>query len=110
MFYLKNKKDRTVVNIEIYFDQRCNGDKFVEVACKINIKEYSDLLLSNIKKRKKTIDDFGLLDEIRGWLWERHFINGENYGSETQMSDAKDKLIIVLTKIAKDYKLNLILE
>lgn len=112
ILYLRNDENRTVFEIEVWVktDYNPNGEPhtYVELSTDVNITNYSKLLLDNVKNKNKIIHDFDTLSELRGWLWERYFMVGNNDGS--QIDDVIDKLKVILTKVAKDYKLNLIID
>ena len=103
--YLRNEKGENLVDLEVWVKTE-NNYSFVELSSTIHIPSYSNLLLNNLDKKNKIIHDFDNLSELRGWLWERYFMTNKNDG--TQIDDVIDKLKIILAKVAKDYKLNLI--
>ena len=104
--FLRNKKGGNLLDLEVWVKTGDNGDKYVEMSSTINIEHYSNFLLDNLDKKSKIIEDFNNLSELRGWLWERYFMVGKNDGS--QIDDVITKLKKTLTKVAKDYKLNLV--
>jgi hypothetical protein len=105
ILYLRNDKGKNLLDLEVWV--KVEGDRrYVELSSNINITNYSHLLLDNVKNKTKIIHDFDNLSELRGWLWERYFMTGKNDGS--QIDDVIQKLKIVLTKVAKDYNLDLI--
>jgi len=103
--YLRNTKGKNLLDLEVWVKTE-DGYSFVELRSVVDIKHYSELLLNNIPKKNKIIHDFDNLSELRGWLWERYFMTGENDGS--QIDDVIDKLKTILNKVAKDYDLALI--
>lgn len=110
ILYLRNDKNRTVFEVEIWvktvYEPKDLKYSFVELSAVVNITNYSNLLLENLNRKNKVIDDFDNLSELRGWLWERYFMTGKNDGS--QLNDVIEKVEVILTKVAKDYDLNLI--
>jgi len=105
ILYLRNDNNRSIFSIDVWVKTE-DKHSFVEVSANVNITNYSNLLLENLHRKNKVIEDFDNLSELRGWLWERYFIVDKNDG--TQIDDVIKKLKIILTKVAKDYKLNLI--
>jgi hypothetical protein len=103
--YLRNEKGRNLLDLEVWVKTE-DAYSFVELRSAVNITNYSELLLDNIPKANKIIHDFDSLSELRGWLWERYFMTGENDGS--QIDDVIDKVKKILNKVAKDYNLALI--
>lgn len=106
ILYLRNKDNETIFEVEVYVDSNEERGDFVELSANIYIENYSNFLLDNLKKKKKIIHTFENLSHLRGWLWERYFITDKNDG--TQIDDVINKLNIILTKVAKDLKLDLI--
>lgn len=110
--YLRNDKNRTLFETDVWVNTDYNPDgtkhTYVELSATVNITNYSNLLLENIKNKNKVIHDFDSLSELRGWLWERYFMVDENDGS--QIDDVIKKVKVILTKVAKDYNLNLIVD
>jgi hypothetical protein len=109
IFYLRNENNENIVDVEVWVKTPESGGEYVELSSTILIKPYSKLLLDNLNKKNKIMDDFESLSELRGWLWERYFMVNKNtnfHGS--QIDDVVKKLKVILTKIAKDYKLTLV--
>ena len=106
--YLINNENRPVFEVSVWvktdYDSNGKSNSYVEVSATVNITNYSKLLLDNIEKKNKIIHDFDILNEIRGWLWDRYFM------VDGTLDDVIDKLKTMLTKVAKDYKLNLIID
>lgn len=107
VLYIRDKNNKTLVDIEVWVATE-NENKYVELSSTIDIENYSNFLINNLNKHVKIIHDFSNLSELRGWLWERYFIVGKNDGS--QIDDVIDKLKVILKKVCKDYKLNLIFD
>jgi len=80
------------------------NDGQIEFNSIINISNYSKLLLASPNK-ENLIRDFNHLNNIKGWLWERFFMDTE----ETDMETVLEKMNVILTKISKTYDLKLII-
>jgi|TARA_R110000796_G_scaffold742_5_gene2779 hypothetical protein len=110
IFYLRNKENKTLFEAEVWVKTEYEPNNleysFVELSPTINITNYSNLLLSNPKKQNKIISDFDNLSELRGWLWERFFMTEKN--TPIQIDNVINKLQVILSKVARDYELNLI--
>lgn len=108
--FLRDDKDNTLIEVEVFIPQLTHGDKrygdYVELRSEINVKEYSKFLLNNVGKKRRIIDQFHNLTKLRGWMWSRYFMKGENDGS--QLNDVIDKVKIVMEKVALDNKLTLV--
>ena len=75
--YLRDDKGDNILDIDICV--KTNGDSsYVELISLVHIPIYSNLLLNNLNKKNKIIHDFDNLSNLRGWLWERYFMIGEN--------------------------------
>ena len=102
--FLRNKDNRTIVDINIYIKTE-NDYKFIEISSSVDIFEYSNILLSLPDKRitQGFINDISNLSELRGWLWEVYFSTKDNDPSEFQ------KVIEIvkenLKTISEDYNL-----
>jgi hypothetical protein len=103
--YLRDDKGDNILDIDICV--KTNGDSsYVELISLVHIPIYSNLLLNNLNKKNKIIHDFDNLSNLRGWLWERYFMIGEN--DVNKFDHIIEQLKRILTKVAKDYNLNLI--
>ena len=95
--FLRDKKNRTIVDCDIYI----KDSEYVELSIVVCVDTYSRLLLDLITKNgeektiNKFIQTFDELQELRGWLWESYFIDGDNNPSEYN---------IVLETIRKRFK------
>lgn len=108
--YLKSQDNKNLFTARVWVQDDYQYEySYVELATAINIKNYSNFLVDNIKKKTKIIDDFDNLNELRGWLWERVFLD-DKVNDSTHKNRVVDKLKIILNKIANDYKLKLIIE
>jgi hypothetical protein len=77
ILFLRSQKNRTIVDIECFVKTE-EGRKFVELHASVMIKEYSKFLLENLDRKDEIIEDFDAMSELRGWLWERYFMGGDN--------------------------------
>ena len=111
ILFLRNNKGENLLDLNVWIksdSEGINEYKYIELNSSIHIPSYSKLLLNNAKKQAKIIEDFDNLSELRGWLWERHFMVGRNEGTQEQLTEVIGKLRKTLKKVAKDYKLELI--
>lgn len=95
--FLRNKKNETIVDIEIN-----NGKNGMDVRVVTIITTYSKLLIENIDRKDEIIEDFGNIDELRGWFWEVYMNNVSNPTLHDVTIQIKNKLL----PIAEKYKLN----
>lgn len=109
VLYLRTKDNKTLFEANVWIDSTEERQlPFVELIATINISNYSNFLIENLKKKNKIISDFDNLNELRGWLWERFFVTIPNDG--TKLDEVITKLRVILGKVAKDYDLLLIEE
>lgn len=110
-FYLRDKNNNNLFKAKVYVKTEHEVNltySYVELKTNVYITNYSNFLLNNQKKSDKIINDFNNLNSLRGWLWERFFMTGNN--NATELNDVIEKLKPILAKVAKDYKLFLIIE
>jgi hypothetical protein len=81
ILYLRNKENRTIVDVEIYVKKQ-NNKEFVELRSVIVIETYSKFLLENIKIANQIINDFQIISELRGYMWEDYFLEKDNTPEE----------------------------
>lgn len=99
--FLRNKDNVSLCEVECFID-----GVHLDIRSVVCLKEYSQFLLSieNIVRRDGIIKDFLSVSELRGWLWERYFEDGEN------TSDEYDRVLTILRtklkKISEKYNLN----
>ena len=77
ILFLRSQKNRTIVDIECFVKSE-EGRKFIELHATVVINEYSRFLIENLNRRSEIISDFHDMSELRGWLWERYFMGGDN--------------------------------
>lgn len=103
--YLRTQENKTLLEIEVWVKTEDNYS-FVELSVVVNIKNYSDFLLSNLDKQDAIVDDFQDMSELRGWLWEVYFMSKDNVPSE--IHGVVKELNEYLQSIAQYYGLALI--
>ncbi len=81
ILYLRNKNNRTIVDIEI-FVKRDEKHEFVELRSVVVIDTYSKFLLENLDKSDEVIDVFSRISELRGFMWEDYFMDRDNTPDE----------------------------
>jgi hypothetical protein len=71
IYFINDKKGNTIVDIEVWI-KSSDGYSYVEISSYINIKNYSNILLSLNNNKNDFINDINELNDIRGWLWEEY--------------------------------------
>jgi len=104
VLFLRSKLNRTIAEVEVYVktDEENHLIKYIELHASVNIEEYSNLLLNNLKK-EEIIRDFSDISELRGWLWESYFMGDEN--DPTKYNDVVKILKKMFVEIADKYEL-----
>ena len=78
VLFLRDKDNTTVVDISLY---KTKGH--IELSSSVMIIPYSKLLLATEKEKQgRIMEVFDFLSELRGWLWETHFMGRKNTDSE----------------------------
>ena len=107
ILFLRNKRRQTIVDLDCYVKTEYNGEptpmKFVEVSASVEINYYSEFLLENLDRKDEIIEDFTIISELRGWLWEKYFCGGDNDPDE--YSNVIKQLQALLQGIAEKYDL-----
>lgn len=103
--FLRTENNITLLDVE-YWIKSEGGEGFLELRCVIPIKAYSEFLLENLSRGEEIIEAFAELQELRGWLWEVHFMGRQNNTDEYR--DVLLKLRGILTNVAKEFDLALI--
>jgi hypothetical protein len=82
IIFLRNERNRTILDLDCYVKTEYTGEptpmKFVEISADVAIDTYSKFLLENLDRKDEIIEDFSEMSELRGWLWERYFMGGDN--------------------------------
>lgn len=94
--FLRNKDNRTIVDIELNFNTD-TGDLHSHVV----IDTYSKLLIENIDNHKQVIYDFQEISELRGWFWEVYMESAD----QPNFADCKAKVKGFLMTLADRYDL-----
>lgn len=94
---LKDNQKQAIVDIEV----NKNSQGIVDLKSVVAIEPYSDFLIENIDKKEEIIADFGMIDELRGWLWEYYDIKGD----KNDLSAVTEELRTMLGDIARKYEL-----
>jgi hypothetical protein len=107
ILFLRNDKRETLVDIECFVKTEYEANesrKFVEINASVIIEPYSKFLLDNQDRAAEIIKDFSDISELRGWLWEKFFMGGDN---DPEKYDEVIKLLREgLQDIAQSYKLS----
>mgnify|MGYP006303855865 CR=1 FL=1 len=78
ILFLRDRDNNTIVDLDCYIDTGENNYRFIELQVLVDIRYYSKLLLDNLDSRDEIISVFSDMQELRGWLWERYFMGGDN--------------------------------
>lgn len=107
IFFIRNKENRTIVDIECLVKSE-DGLQYVDVSCSVDISNYSKFLLDNISRKDDIIEDFGFLDNIRGWFWEVYLMGNSN--NPEDKSDIEKQIKDFVLDTAKKYELNFVVD
>ena len=78
IFFLRDKNNNTILDVNCY-----KKDGYIELCSVVCIDTYSKLLLeSPEEERGQIIVEFDILQELRGWLWEKYFMGRKNTDDE----------------------------
>jgi hypothetical protein len=106
ILFLRNKRRQTIVDLDCYVKTEYEGNtsrKFVEISADVAIDTYSKFLLENLDRKDEIIEDFTIISELRGWLWEKYFCGGDNDPEE--YNNIIKQLQALLQGIAEKYDL-----
>ena len=85
ILFLRDKQNNTIVDLDCYIDRGDSDSRFyksdyrfIELQVLVDIRYYSKYLLENLDNRDEIISVFSDIQELRGWLWERYFMGGDN--------------------------------
>lgn len=98
ILYLRNERNRTVVDVELY-----TLHNWCELNSLVCIDTYSELLLTQ-ESKAECIKDFQELQELRGWLHETKGIISDDIRADKYDVILKE-LVDHLKMIAEKYKL-----
>ena len=103
MIFKLRKGNKTVCDVEVT-TQKENGKEYIELRSSVFVAGYSEVLAKHMDEMLKVIKDFEEIEELRGWLWERHLHNNNVYTIENYRSTI-DYVKNILSKVAKEYDL-----
>ena len=94
--YLRDREGWAIIEIEIYISDKT----YVEIKPTFSIKHYSKFLISKPIMVEDIIRDFTELNDLRSWLWSRHFLGRNNNPSEYSdiLNTVTDKMKILSEK------------
>lgn len=98
--YLRNDRNRTIAEVEIYNKNSVTAD----VSACVNIEHYSEFLVNNLDKKDLIIEDFENVAGLRRWYWEVFMEQRDEPTHEETVKEIKR----ILTKIAMTHDLNLV--
>lgn len=108
ILFLRNAKNRSIVDLDCYVKTEYYSEstpmKFVEISSSVIIDTYSEFLLDNLDRKEEIIEDFNNISELRGWLWERYFIDGDN--NPEKYPEVIKELRTMIKGCADKYKLH----
>jgi len=106
ILFLRDRNNNSIVDLECYIDRgEDNKDyRFIELHVTVDIMYYSIFLLENLDKKEEIIATFSDIQELRGWLWERYFMGGDN--DPDKYDDVIARLREILKTVAQKYDLS----
>jgi|JFJP01.1.fsa_nt_gi hypothetical protein len=102
ILFLRNNKNQSIVDLEVWVKTEDNNS-FIELQSVVIIETYSKFLLKNLDRKTEIIEDFSIIDELRGWLWENYF--GGEHNDPKKYPEVLLFLRTLLKKIAEKYDL-----
>jgi len=102
ILFLRDEKNNSIVDLECYVKTE-DGNRYVELHSSVDIQYYSIFLLNNLDRKIEIISDFSSIQELRGWLWERYFMGGDN--DPEKYNDVIAELRKMLKAVASKYDL-----
>lgn len=109
VLYLRNQKGQTIAEVEIYIDSNDIGDlQFIELSSSVDIRNYSNFLLSlqNSAEKERCIFLINDVSNLRSWLWEVYFAGSNN--DSNKYDDVVKEVKQYLTIIANRLNLNVV--
>lgn len=103
--YIRDDKNRTIWGAE-YWVANTDGYQHLEISSSIDVENYSRFLLANQERSDEIINVFDQLSEIRGWMWEVHFMTQKNIGSDKQYSEVLEQIQAKIKAVCKMFLLN----
>jgi hypothetical protein len=100
ILFLRDKNNNTIVDLDCYKSR----DGYIDITSTVCIDEYSKLLLSTPEEQRSLlITEFNNISELRGWLWESHFMGRKNTNEE--YDQVIEQLRGMFKNVAKKYDL-----
>lgn len=107
VLYLRDAKGNDLVDLEFW--TKCeDGQKVHEIRVVVPIVPYSMFLIGNKEKQANIIAAFGMLDELRGWLWESYYATKRNNGSDEDYTLILAHLRKVFNALAEDLNIRFV--
>lgn len=106
VLFLRNKKNETILDVEVFVKIESPNRKFVELHSVVRIDTYSKFLLDNVDIADDIISAFYDLSELRGWLWETFFGGGLNEANDYQQ--VVKEVSQMLKDVAEKYDLKFV--
>ena len=98
ILFIRDKKRQTIVDLDVY-----KTEGYIELHSGVMIESYSKFLLENLDRKDEIIEDFDMISELRGWLWEVYFMGGKN--TADKYDDVLKHLRAMIRGIAVKYDL-----
>ena len=102
--FLRDKNNNSIVDIDFYKKSGERGD-YLELSSGIIIKHYSNFLLNNLERQDEIIETFDNISELRGWLWEVHFLGRQNTADSQEYDEVLEALRAMLKTVANKFNL-----
>lgn len=103
MIFQLRKGRKTVCDVEITTPKE-NGVEYIELHAAVFVAGYSEVLAKHMDEMPKVIKDFEEIEELRGWLWERHLPSKNVYTVDNYRS-TMEYVKNILLKAANEYDL-----
>lgn len=103
MIFQLRTGNKIVCDVELTTPKE-NGKEYIELRAAVFVAGYSRILAKHIDEMPKVIKDFEEIEELRGWLWEKHLHNNNIYTIENYKS-TMDYVKNILKKAAREYDL-----
>lgn len=106
ILYLRDKRNKTILDVEIYVDSNDMKMNHVELHSSVNIEPYSLFLIENFDNADEIISTFDELSELRGWMWENYFMVKDNKPEE--LNNVIEEVTKRLKEVAKKFDLGFV--
>jgi hypothetical protein len=81
ILFIRDAHNNTIVDVEVY-----ETEGHIELHSTVDVRYYSELLLRVLRDEKDRVaamvGEFVQIQELRGWLWEEHFMGRQNESTE----------------------------